>query len=373
MTTVFGSNPYCSFKEITPEWTLCEVCDRKLKSKDWSSHRNSKKHRENSKSHDDLPKTSLRSGEREGILKTTTVHVDSFEADSLGKGSPPSGTFTTYTVNISATSIIKPTKLENFVAFISNSLRLRRQKTREVNTIKRVTSSYHIDSADPQSVTINEIYLCLHREADLAIDTLGNNSSDMDRNCYKCGMSGHISRDCTQGGASGACYNCGLEGHMSKDCTEPRKGGSGSRGCFSCGMDGHMSRDCPNKSANGSGKGCFNCGGEGHMSRDCANPKNPNARRPDYSKMKCHNCGECQHNCLCNLGSEVATNDSLVGHGSKRCQKPLADSAVDSGFDNFKSNDGGDSGWDAAADNNNAGNSSWNAEQDSNNQSNAQW
>ena len=371
MTTVFGSNPYGTFKDVTPEWTLCEVCDRKLKSKDWTSHRNSKKHRENTKNNDAAVKPSLQISESNGILKTTKVDITSDETSSLEKSITHSGTSTAYIASVSSSAPIKPTKLENFVTFILVHLRILHPQTRALKfkTTKYVTISYYQDEAYPELVIVNKTLVCRHSETDFAIDTFGDDSSNMDRNCYKCGQPGHMSRDCTQGG-SGACYNCGLEGHISRDCPEPRKGGSGSRGCFTCGLDGHMSKDCPNRSGGGSRTGCFNCGGEGHMSRDCTNPKNPNARRPDYSRMKCHNCGESKHNSPRNSGS---ANGNIVGHGSKRCPHPPVGSPVDSGFEDFAANGGGGSGWDASATNNNAGDSSWNTTQDGNDQPNAKW
>jgi cellular nucleic acid-binding protein len=49
MSKTFDNNPYQGAKEVIPEWTECDVCNRKLKSKDWASHRTSRKHQENVK------------------------------------------------------------------------------------------------------------------------------------------------------------------------------------------------------------------------------------------------------------------------------------------------------------------------------------
>ncbi|KAK3024441.1 hypothetical protein RJ639_042973 [Escallonia herrerae] len=126
-----------------------------------------------------------------------------------------------------------------------------------------------------------------------------------DVECYSCGESGHISRDCEMRGNNGgvrgggfggvgrdgACYNCGGLGHLARDCPSPSErrtgggGGSGAGACYTCGKQGHFSRDCPEKDSrggydsygsgggrsSGGGKGCFECGKEGHIARECPN------------------------------------------------------------------------------------------------------
>ncbi|XP_052188211.1 glycine-rich protein 2-like [Diospyros lotus] len=53
--------------------------------------------------------------------------------------------------------------------------------------------------------------------------------------CFKCGDTGHIARDCYQGGGGGGGGRYGGGG-----------GGGGGGGCYSCGEQGHFARDCPN-------------------------------------------------------------------------------------------------------------------------------
>ncbi|URD72957.1 Ribonuclease B OB domain [Musa troglodytarum] len=75
--------------------------------------------------------------------------------------------------------------------------------------------------------------------------------------CYTCGETGHLAKDCYQGGGGGgACYNCGEMGHLARDCYQGGGGGGGryggggggsDRSCYNCGEMGHFARECPGK------------------------------------------------------------------------------------------------------------------------------
>ena len=101
-----------------------------------------------------------------------------------------------------------------------------------------------------------------------------NSRQSDNRECYNCGKTGHISRDCrsrkrqNQGGPNGR------DGSF-------KRGGGDDRECYNCGKTGHISRDCRSRNQNSkrardnSNVECYNCGKPGHFSRECRSPKKP--------------------------------------------------------------------------------------------------
>lgn len=101
-------------------------------------------------------------------------------------------------------------------------------------------------------------------------------------------------RECTVAPKEKSCYRCGVAGHISRECPQTGSGDnyngapSGGQECYKCGQVGHIARNCSQGGNYGGGYGqggyggrqqtCYSCGGFGHMARDCT------------QGQKCYNC-----------------------------------------------------------------------------------
>ena len=176
------SHPYNPPKDQIARLTLCELCDRTLKTQDWPAHKNSKKHR----ALEDADKAKENKGNING--------TNGWE----GEGS-------------------------NFTADDDSGFNLAPQDSGN--------DTWGASNNDGRGSTGSVVNTSGY----------GNKSGGGggDRACFGCGEVGHNKRDCPKGGSGGdrACFGCGQVGHNKRDCPQGGSGGGG-QACFNCGMEG---------------------------------------------------------------------------------------------------------------------------------------
>jgi hypothetical protein len=179
-----SSNPYPRPKEHIPMNTTCELCDRTMPTKDWPSHKNSKKHR---------------AAEAKENGTATGTNGNGFGGDAAG-----------FTADGGFGGN------DNFGAAT--------------------------DGNDGWNSTGNDAGW--GSGATTGTSSYGNNTGGGgDRACFGCGQTGHQKRDCPSGGGGGgdrACYGCGETGHQKRDCPNGGGGGGGGQECFNCGEVGYV-------------------------------------------------------------------------------------------------------------------------------------
>ena len=143
------ANPYPAAKDHQAINTICELCDRTIKTKDWSAHKRSKKHRENEKKENEAG---------EGAKQAIDANANGFTDNFNGTNGQEWGNDT----SVWASSSGDPTD-----GFGNGGL----------------DSGY------------------------------GNKASSGGPGaCYGCGQVGHNKRDCPSTGAPRGCFNCGDQG-----------------------------------------------------------------------------------------------------------------------------------------------------------------
>lgn len=171
--SMMANNPYASFSTPVPRNTFCEICERDLATKDWNSHKTSKKHRAAEKKTKDDEEAA-----KEAEKKANQPVFD--DSDNTN-----SKTWADQSNDAAAAGF-----------------------TAEATTGSGDAGGWSMDDAFAKA------------EAD------GNVSGDKGRGdgCFKCHKSGHFARECPNAPPQPkGCFNCGQEGHRKTDCPNPRK------------------------------------------------------------------------------------------------------------------------------------------------------
>jgi cellular nucleic acid-binding protein len=176
-----ASNPYPRPKEHVAMNTTCELCERTMPTKDWPSHKNSKKHRAaeaKEKAEADGTNDIGFGGDAVGFTAATGFGGnDNFGTTNTGGDAWGSGGFNT----------------------------------------NAGTSSYGNNAGGGDRVCFG-------------CGEIGHQKRD----CPSGGSGGGGG-----GGGGGACYGCGEEGHQKRDCPNGG-GGGGGQACFNCGEVGYV-------------------------------------------------------------------------------------------------------------------------------------
>jgi len=188
------SNPYPRPKEQQSINTFCELCERTIRTLDWSAHKNSKKHRQ---------AEAVERGEVQGSNGHHDGNINGFGGD-----------VSTTTCTDGANEFGSGDSFTNGGASGTNGW----------GTGNDVGWGADNDAGWGSAGGFNAA-------SNYSSNAFSNGGGG--RVCYGCGQTGHQKRDCPSGGSGGgmACYGCGETGHQKRDCPQ----GSSGQTCFNCG------------------------------------------------------------------------------------------------------------------------------------------